>query len=61
MAAARERLGKHVSAATDTHATMEVLLEKVFFTRSMPRCYNRNGLESNAQLIGGEEKTRRVV
>jgi hypothetical protein len=30
MAAAMERLGKHVPAATDTHATIEVLLEKRF-------------------------------
>jgi hypothetical protein len=28
----RQRLGKHVPAASDTHATVEVLLEKVFST-----------------------------
>jgi hypothetical protein len=27
-----ERLGKNVPAATDMHATIEVLLETVFFT-----------------------------
>jgi hypothetical protein len=27
-----ERLDKHVPAATDTHATIEVLLEKMFST-----------------------------
>jgi hypothetical protein len=30
-AAARERLCKHVPAATDTHATIEKLLETIFF------------------------------
>jgi hypothetical protein len=31
----RQRLGKHVPAVTDTHATIEVLLETVFSTRSV--------------------------
>jgi hypothetical protein len=31
----RQRLGKHVTAARDTLATIEVLLETVFSTRSM--------------------------
>jgi hypothetical protein len=31
----RQRLGKQVSAATDTYATIEVLLETVFSTRSV--------------------------
>jgi hypothetical protein len=35
----RQRLGKHVSVATDTHATIEVLLEMVFSTRSIQRGY----------------------
>jgi hypothetical protein len=30
MAAARERLGKHVPAAEDRHATIEILLETEF-------------------------------
>jgi hypothetical protein len=30
----RQRLGKHVAAATDTHAAIEVLLETVLSTRS---------------------------
>jgi hypothetical protein len=36
---ARQRLGKHVPAATDTHSTIEVLLETVFSTRFVLRCY----------------------
>jgi hypothetical protein len=35
----RQRFGKHVPAVTDTHATIEVLLETVFSTRSMQRGY----------------------
>jgi hypothetical protein len=30
-----QQLGKHVPAETDTHATIEVLLETVFSTRSL--------------------------
>jgi hypothetical protein len=33
--ASRQRLGKHVPATTDTHATIEVLLETVFSARSL--------------------------
>jgi hypothetical protein len=33
----RQRLGKHVPAAKYTHATIEVLLERVFSTRSMQK------------------------
>jgi ParB-like chromosome segregation protein Spo0J len=42
----RQRLGKHVPAATDTHATIEVLLETVFSTRSMQRGYKEDTAES---------------
>jgi hypothetical protein len=35
----RQRLGKHVPAAMDTHATVEVLLETVFSTRSVQKSY----------------------
>jgi hypothetical protein len=34
----RQRLGKHVPVATDTHATIELLLETVFSTRSARVC-----------------------
>jgi hypothetical protein len=39
---ARQRLGKHVRAATNTHETIEVLLETVFSTRSVPRRYKED-------------------
>jgi hypothetical protein len=42
----RQRLGKHVPAATDTHATIEVLLSMVFSTRSVQRGYRRT-IEAN--------------
>jgi hypothetical protein len=35
----RQRLGKHVPAATNTYAAIEVLLEGVSSTRSVPRSY----------------------
>jgi hypothetical protein len=31
----RQRLGKHIPAATDTYGTIEVLLEIIFSTRSV--------------------------
>jgi hypothetical protein len=43
-----ERLDKHVLAATDTHATEE-MLEMAFSTRYVLRCYNRDGLELPVQ------------
>jgi hypothetical protein len=46
----RQRLGKHVSAAMDTHATIEVLLETVFSTRSMPRSYQQDTKLELSQL-----------
>jgi hypothetical protein len=38
-AVSRQRLGKHIPAATDTHATVEVLLETVFCSQSMQSGY----------------------
>jgi hypothetical protein len=38
----RQRIDKHVPAATDTHAKIEVLLETVFSTRSMQRSYKED-------------------
>jgi hypothetical protein len=38
----RQRLGKCVPAATDTHAAMELLLLTVFYTLSMQRDYKEN-------------------
>jgi hypothetical protein len=38
----RQRLAKHVPAATATHATIEVQLETVFSTRAEQRGYNES-------------------
>jgi hypothetical protein len=38
----RQRLGKHVPAATDTHATIEVLLGNMFSARSMKKAYKKD-------------------
>jgi hypothetical protein len=40
MAIARQWLGKHIPVAADTHATIEELLDKVSFVRSMLKLYN---------------------
>jgi hypothetical protein len=49
----RQRLGKHVPAATDTHATIEVLLKTVFSTRSVQRGYREDnwGNRLNKDLV----------
>jgi hypothetical protein len=41
-AVSRQRLGKHVTAATDTHATIEKHLENIFYTRSVHRGYKED-------------------
>jgi hypothetical protein len=38
----RQRLGKHVTAATNAHATIEALLETVFYTQFVLRGYHEN-------------------
>jgi hypothetical protein len=44
-AVARQWLSRrHVMAATDTHVTIEELLEAVFSVRSVPRLYNEDQL-----------------
>jgi hypothetical protein len=40
----RQRIGKHVLAATNTHATTELLQETVFATRSVQRGYKKDKL-----------------
>jgi hypothetical protein len=47
----RKRLGNHVPAATDTHATIEVLLEKVFFTRSVQRGYKEDNWGNRVRSV----------
>jgi hypothetical protein len=41
-AVSRQRLGKRVPATTDTHATIDVLLETMFHTRSVQRGYKED-------------------
>jgi hypothetical protein len=38
----RQRLGKNIPAATDTHAKIEVLLETVFLRWPVPRIYKED-------------------
>jgi hypothetical protein len=42
---AKERLGKHVPAVTDTRATIDQFLEAVFSVRSAPRLCKEKTLE----------------
>jgi hypothetical protein len=59
---ARQRIGKHVPAAMNTYATIELLLETVFSTRSVQRGYNEDNwdhpVESRVDLrvLGSDEK-----
>jgi hypothetical protein len=43
--AARQRLYKHVSAATDTHAKIDELLKAMFSMRSVRRLYSEGHRE----------------
>jgi hypothetical protein len=47
----RSRLGKHVPAATDTHATIKVLLETVFSTRYVPRSFKEDNWGNQVSSI----------
>jgi hypothetical protein len=38
---ARQRLSKNITAATNTQATLEVLLETTFSPRALQSCYER--------------------
>jgi hypothetical protein len=55
---ARQRLGKHVPAATDKHAAVEVLLEKVFCTRSMQRDYKEDKWRNRFSSVRESVKKR---
>jgi hypothetical protein len=51
-AVSRQRLGKHVPAATDRHATIEVLLEMGFSTRLVPRGYKEANWGNQVSSVG---------
>jgi hypothetical protein len=46
---ARQRLGEHIRAATNTQATVEVLLEMMFSIRSVQSDYNRRVLKFGSE------------
>jgi hypothetical protein len=54
----RQRLCKHVPAATDTHAAIEILLETVFSTRSVQRGYEEDNWGNRASSIREAVKRR---
>jgi hypothetical protein len=47
---ARQRYDKHVSAAADTHVTIEKLLEAIFPVRSVWRLYNKGEIECTVKI-----------
>jgi hypothetical protein len=52
MSLARQRLGTHVPAATNTQATIEILLETMFSIRSVHGGYKRRELKfGNAEKV----------
>jgi hypothetical protein len=59
----RQQRGKHVSATTNGHATVEKSLETVSSTRSVPRLYNEDQVDAGSntstvalRVVGGVEK-----
>jgi hypothetical protein len=53
----RQRIGKHIPAATDTHATIEILLEMVFCTWSVQMGYKEDNWQPSEYCMGDcEEK-----
>jgi hypothetical protein len=55
----RQRLSKHVSAAMDKPAAIEVLLETVFFSRSVRRGYKEDDWGNRVTSI--REAVRKMV
>jgi hypothetical protein len=61
-AVSRQRLCEHVPTPTDTYAGIEVLLETVFSTRSVPRSYKDGSWDnrfSSLRELWGKEAVRR--
>jgi hypothetical protein len=72
MSVARQQLGKQVSSATDTQATIEELLRTIFSVRFVRSCNKRKELVNwcsvslveagsntstvNLRIVGGDEK-----
>jgi hypothetical protein len=66
MAISRQRIGKHIPAATNMHATMKLLLDTVFSTRSVQGSYKEdkwgdrveagsNTFTVTLRVVGGDE------
>jgi hypothetical protein len=61
-AVARQWLSsRHMMAATDTHATIEELLEAVFSVRSLPNLYNEDQLSVLVEPESRERECRQTV
>jgi hypothetical protein len=54
----RQQLGKHITATTDTHATIEALLEMVFSTRSIQRGYNEDNWGDRVSSVWASVRKR---
>jgi hypothetical protein len=54
----RQLFGKHVPAVTDTHATIEVLLETGFSTQFVPRSYKEENWSNHRHLEGSRRSER---
>jgi hypothetical protein len=57
-AVSRQWLGTHVPAATGTHATIELLLETVFSTRSVQRIYKEDNWVNRVSSVWESVKKR---
>jgi hypothetical protein len=47
-----QRIGKHVPAAMNTHAIIQLLLETVFYIRPVQRGYKKNNWETRNPRLG---------
>jgi hypothetical protein len=58
----RQRIGKHFLAATNTHTTIDLLLETVFSTRSMQNDYKGNSWDHlvSCQSVESQPVKRRL-
>jgi hypothetical protein len=54
----RQRIGKHFSAAINTHATIEILLETMFSTWSVQRSYKEDNRGNQVSSVREAVKKR---
>jgi hypothetical protein len=52
----RQRLGKHIPAPTDKHATIDVMLVTVFSTRSVQRGWKKDSWGNRINSVRGSVK-----